>query len=120
MVICGECDNEFKSQAGLVSHQRHRHSGSSEPQQGGRNLRAARQTLAELSRLGRLEKIDAVKREALLSIAAAVDENPFNSQMWREYREQVREVMDVGDEDSDDVLAAALASLGGVPKVGDS
>ncbi len=39
--------------------------------------------------MGRLEKIDAARVQALRSMASALDQNPFNSQMWREYREAI-------------------------------
>lgn len=41
------------------------------------NAQAIEQTLAELDRMGRLEKIDAARVQALRSIAAALDENPL-------------------------------------------
>lgn len=64
------------------------------------NAKAIEITLAELGRMGRLEDVDAARIQALRSIAAALDENPFNSQMWREYREAIEGLTaDDGDHD---------------------
>jgi hypothetical protein len=82
---CTECDFVSKSRAGLATHRRRAHLQSRDG--AGANGVAVEQTLAELRRLGRVEKIDAARVQALRSMAAALDQNPFNSQMWREYRE---------------------------------
>jgi hypothetical protein len=52
--------------------------------------------------MGRLEKIDSARVQALRSMAEALDLNPFNSQMWREYREAI-EVLTVDDSGGDSV-----------------
>lgn len=56
--------------------------------------------------MGRLEQIDAARVQALRSMAAALDANPFNSQMWREYREAIEglTVHDSGSGAIDDLL----------------
>jgi hypothetical protein len=56
--------------------------------------------------MGRLEKIDAARVQALRSMAAALDQNPFNSQMWREYREAIEGLTahDSGDGSVDDLI----------------
>lgn len=56
---------------------------------GSTNADAIEITLAALEQMGRLEDIDAARVQALRSMAAALDEHPFNSQMWREYREAI-------------------------------
>lgn len=56
---------------------------------GSTNVAAIEVTLAALEQMGRLEDIDAARVQALRSMAAALDEHPFNSQMWREYREAI-------------------------------
>ena len=66
------------------------------------------QTLKELRRLGRLEKIDAAAVQALRSMAAALDGDPGNAALWRQYREALREL--TADDDSGSV-DAALADL---------
>jgi len=78
---------------------------------GGCNVRAADVTLAELRRMGRLEQIDAARVQALRSIAESLDLNPFNSQMWREYREALGELTrDDSDDDTVDGLYDQLST----------
>ncbi len=84
---CPDCSFVAKSDAGLATHTRRVHAGKPGPDAAGANVVAIEETLAELKRMGRLEKIDAARVQALRSMAAALDQNPFNSQMWREYRE---------------------------------
>lgn len=85
-------------------HRRRSHVDEEKPQ--GANAKAIDQTLAELRRIGRLEKIDAARVQALKSMAVALDQNPFNSQMWREYREALGELTadDGGDGALDELL----------------
>jgi hypothetical protein len=66
------------------------------------------QTLKELRRLGRLEKIDAAAVQALRSMAQALDGDPGNAALWRQYREALRELTADDDDGSAD---AALAGL---------
>ena len=81
---CTECDFEARSRAGLASHIRRRH-----VPQTGANAKAIEVTLAELRRMGRLEQVDEARVQAVRSMAEALDLNPFNSQMWKEYREAI-------------------------------
>lgn len=55
----------------------------------GANATAIEATLGELRRMGRLERVDEARIQALRSMAEALDLNPFNSQMWKEYREAI-------------------------------
>ena len=80
---------------------------------------AMERTIAELDRLGRFEEVDAARVQSLRSMAAALDANPFNSQMWRELRESLSEVTRADDE-ADDGLAAALAQIAGATSLGDA
>jgi hypothetical protein len=73
------------------------------------------QTLKELRRLGRIEKIDAAAVQALRSMAYALDADPANAALWRQYREALREL--TADDDHGNV-AAALAEL--FAEVGDA
>jgi len=73
------------------------------------------QTLRELRRLGRVEKIDAAAVQALHSMAFALDDNPQNAALWRQYREALRELT---ADDDDGTSAAALAEL--FPEVRDA
>jgi len=120
MPACDVCGFDAKTPSGLVSHRRHKHSDGSVDAVVGVNGVAIRKTLAELDRLGRFEDVDAARRQALLSMAQALDENPFNSQMWREYRESLNEVLRA-DDDADDELASAFAeAFGSGPALGDT
>lgn len=82
---CPECDFEAKTSLGLTKHRRAKHPTGAL----GANGKAIEETLSELKQMGRLEKIDAARVQALRSMAKALDLNPFNSQMWREYREAI-------------------------------
>jgi len=73
------------------------------------------QTLKELRRLGRIEKIDAAAVQALRSMAFALDADPANAALWRQYREALRELT---ADDTADLAAAAAAEL--YPEVGDT
>ena len=79
---------------------------SSEPF--GANFAALGETLAELRRAGRLERVDAAAVQALKSMAGALDEDPWNAPLWRQYREALRELM---ADDSDSAVADALDDL---------
>ena len=103
---CDECGYTAKNRAGLASHKR-KHA-KSDPE--GSMVSAMETTLAELKRLGRFETVDEARVQSLRSMAVALDANPFNSQMWKELRESLNEVLEA-DEDADDSLAAALAQV---------
>lgn len=107
MHACEDCGrDDFRSARGLAQHRRRKH-----PSDGsGENARAAEATLAELDRMGRLEDVDAARVQAIKSMARALDDNPFNSQMWREYREAL-EALSRDDSDNDGALEAILEEL---------
>lgn len=117
MTRCDDCGLEAKSAAGLSAHRRAKHAGTATAS--GSNRAALEVTLAELTRMGRLERVDEARVAALRSMSVALDRNPFNSQMWREYRASLSEVTKAND-DADDGLADALAQIRGAPEVGDS
>lgn len=73
------------------------------------NVEAVGVTLAELERMGRLEKVDAARVQAVRSIAAELDRKPSNSQMWREYREALEAL--TGDDDDGGALDDLLAEI---------
>jgi len=73
------------------------------------------QTLRELRRLGRIEKVDAAAVQALRSMSAALDTDPANAALWRQYREALRELT---ADDTAGLAAAAAAEL--YPEVGDA
>lgn len=66
------------------------------------NSRALLATLRELRRIGRLEPIDTAKVQALKSMAAALDGNPSNAALWRQYREALEELTFDDDDGSFD------------------
>lgn len=115
MTAC-ECGFKAKSPAGLASHRRSKKC-QKPVESSGPMLAAMSRTLTELDRLGRFEDVDAARVESLRQIAAALDANPFNSQMWRELREALNEVTRA-DDDADDALAAALAQIAGATSMG--
>lgn len=82
------------------------------------NLRAVNATLRELRQLGRLEKIDTSWVEALRSMARALDENPSNAALWRQYLAATADLLEA-DNDADSSFAAALAEIRGAAEVGD-
>lgn len=63
------------------------------------NAEAVDATLAELYRMGRLEVVDAARVQAVRSMAASLDEKPFNSQMFHEYLAALEELTADGDSD---------------------
>jgi hypothetical protein len=75
----------------------------------GANSEAIEVTLHALGEAGRLEDIDAARVQALRSMAEALDEKPFNSQMWREYREALEGL--TADDGDDGYLEALLHEL---------
>jgi hypothetical protein len=66
------------------------------------------QTLKELRRLERIGKMDAAVVQALRSMAYALDADPGNAALWRQYREALREL--TADDDNGSV-DAAIANL---------
>lgn len=112
-MLCPDCDYEAATSKAMANHKRKQH-----PKQGP-NGKAIEQTLAELERMGRLERIDAAKVQALRSMAEALDLMPFNSQMWREYREAIGGL--TADDRDSGAIDDLLDQLDGVPaKVRDS
>jgi len=67
------------------------------------------QTLKELRRLGRLEKVDAAVVQAVRSMARALDADPLRAALWREYREALREL--TADDDAGGSFEEAVAAL---------
>lgn len=113
MLTCRDCGRDnIKSPQGMVSHRRARHPDGLSS---GSNVEAARQTIDAIREAGRLEPIDSAQVQGVMSIAAALDLSPFNSQMWREYREAIGELR---ADDGDDGIDALLAELSG-PEVRD-
>ena len=71
------------------------------------------QTLKELRRLGRVEKVDAGAVQALRSMSFALDADPSNAALWRQYREALRELTaDDGNGSVDAALDNLFAEVG--------
>lgn len=72
---------------------------------GGRdsNRAACEETLREVERIGRVKSIDAARVQTLRAMATALDLDPFNAQMWREYGEALERLTS----DADDAGAVA-------------
>jgi hypothetical protein len=67
------------------------------------------QTLRELRRLGRVEKVDAAAVQMVRSMARALDADPSNAALWRQYREAVGEL--TADDDAGGSFDEAVAGL---------
>lgn len=61
------------------------------------NAEAAGITLQALADLGRLEAVDAAKVQAIRTLASAVDMDPANASLWREYRAALADLLEVTD-----------------------
>lgn len=85
------------------------------------NLSAIDETVAALQSLGRLEDVDAATVEAARSLAVAVDEQPGNASLWREYQAAVRSLREVGaDDGTGHDIDAIIAAIRGDAPVGDA
>lgn len=76
----------------------------------GRNRSAVELTVAALQELGRVEKVDSARVAAAQALADAVDADPGNASLWREYRAALESLRQVGDGGSDE-FGKLLASL---------
>ena len=76
------------------------------------NAEALKATLAELKRMGRLEAVDAAVVYGALSMATALDRDPSNAALWRQYREAIEGL--TRHDDDDGATATLLAELRGL------
>ncbi len=76
----------------------------------GDNASELGKTIAELRRFGRIEDIDAARLQMLRSMARAVDADPANAALWRQYREALK---DLTANDSHASVDKALSELFG-------
>lgn len=83
------------------------------------NTEAIEATLATLTDLGRLEPIDAAHVQGLRSMAAALDRDPGNAALWRQYREALADLLEA-DSDADSDLAEALETIRSAAPMGDA
>lgn len=80
-----------------------------------KNTTAARRTIASLRDTGRLELADEALVQLVLSLAAAVDNNPDSAPLWREYRAAVQTLRSASECDPDtfgDLIAGLFAEVG--------
>ena len=75
------------------------------------NANAIAKVIAALRSLGRLEDVDAAVVQAAQSLAEAVDAQPDNASLWREYRAAEAALRSLGQGKGDDALTQALAEL---------
>jgi len=76
----------------------------------GRNRIAADATIDALRAAGRLESIDSARIATFQTLADAVDADPVNASLWREYRAAESTLREVND-DGNDELAEILGRL---------
>jgi hypothetical protein len=74
------------------------------------NLEAVDLTISAMQAAGFVEDVDAALVEAIRGVARAVDADPANASLWREYRALLADLRELGDGDSD-AFAELLASL---------
>ena len=81
----------------------------------GRNRIAAEETIAALRSAGRLETIDSARITTFQTLADAVDADPVNASLWREYRAAetaLREVNDDGNTELTEILSRLSTPVG--------
>jgi predicted ArsR family transcriptional regulator len=84
------------------------------------NARAAEMTVQTLRALGRLDAVDEAAVQAVLSLAEAVDTEPHNAAMWREYQSALRALREIGPDDGDhDEIAELIEAIRGTAQVVD-
>lgn len=76
----------------------------------GRNRAAIEQTISALDTAGRLELVDNAQLAICRSLADAVDSEPTNASLWREYRAAELALRTANVENQDE-FTALLASL---------
>lgn len=72
------------------------------------NVKALEETLSSLRDTRRLERVDEALVQGLRSMAGALDLDPSNAALWRQYRETLKELT---ADDSDGSVAGEIAAL---------
>lgn len=83
----------------------------------GRNRTAVELTIRALSALGRLSDVDEARVAIVRALADAVDVEPLNASLWREFRAAESDLRELTNNDDDD-FTALLQSLSS--EVGDT
>ena len=81
----------------------------------GRNRTAVEETVEALMAAGRLEGVDSARVAMVRALADAVDADPTNASLWREYRAaeiSLREVGQVDDDGFKELLESLSSSVG--------
>jgi hypothetical protein len=76
----------------------------------GRNRTAIEQTIEALRLAGRLEQVNTALIAICQTLADAVDQDPQNASLWREYR-AAESALRATDDQNDDEFSSLLASL---------
>ena len=87
----------------------------------GRNRTAVELTVAALKKLGRLTDMDEARVTIVRALADAVDVEPLNASLWREFRAaelHLRETTDSDDDEFTALLQSLSAEVGDPPKAG--
>lgn len=83
----------------------------------GRNRQAVEDMVAALRAKGQMDAVDSARLVAAQALADAVDSEPTNASLWREYRAALETLRQAGDHGTDE-FAALLAGLSA--EVGDT
>jgi len=75
------------------------------------NVEAISATVAALRTAGRLEDADSALVVMALGLAGAVDADPSNASLWREYRATEARLRETGGAEASDEFTQALAKL---------
>ena len=67
----------------------------------GRNRSAVEETIEAMTVAGRLEGVDSARVAMVRALADAVDADPTNASLWREYRAAEISLREVGQDDGD-------------------
>lgn len=73
-----------------------------------RNTTGLKKTLEAMQTAGQLEDVDAAVIALAEGLAAAVDDDPANGALWREYRAALTALREAGDAGGDDDDTAAF------------
>lgn len=86
------------------------------------NAAAVARTVAALNRMGVLHEEHSALVQVVDSLALAVDSDPGNASLWREFRAALDSLMKLGDTDdgNGDELTQILAAFRGGSKVDDA
>lgn len=82
---------------------------------GGSNRKAVEALLKKLPK----DALDPARTQMLRSLATAVDTEPTNAQLWKQYRDALSDATE-DDPDADSDLNEALAKIRGAASVGDA